>query len=40
MFRDQTLETVGQAIAIKSRPYLTAATINLQTAATIDTATT
>jgi hypothetical protein len=65
VFRDQTLETVGQAIdlfsklspeqatrhywnrailmmqiAIKSRPYLTAATINLETAATIATATT
>ncbi len=65
MFRDQTLDTVGQAIdlfsklspeqasrhywnravlmmqiAIRNRPYLTAATINLETAATIDTTTT
>jgi hypothetical protein len=65
VFRDQTLDTVGQAIdlfsklspeqasrhywsravlmmqiAIRSGPYLTAATINLETAATIDTATT
>jgi hypothetical protein len=64
VFKDQTLDTVGQAIdlfsklspeqasrhywsravlmmqtAIRSRPYLTAATINLETAATIDTAT-
>jgi hypothetical protein len=63
-FRDETLDTVGQAIdlfsklspeqssrhycsravlmmqtAIRSRRYLTAATINLETAATIDTAT-